>query len=435
MGSVIGIRREDKNRWERRVPLVPDDASRLQRESGVEFIVQPSPIRVCRDDEYRAAEISVNEDLGPASVILAVKEIPTHLLQPGKVYVYFAHVTKGQAHNMGMLRRLLELGCTLVDYEKIADEQKRRLIFFGRHAGYAGMIETLRGLGLRMQWEGNATCLSRVKPAYEYHDLADAKNHLRELASEFHQEIGRLPLVIGFSGYGNVSSGAQEVLSSLDPVEIPALELAAHAGHRSHARLLKVVFKEEDIVRPRDAGLPFDLQEYYRNPEIYESRFETWLPHLDALVNCIYWEPRYPRLVTREWADRNYGPGCRPRLKVIGDISCDVEGSIELTTRATEPDHPFFVYLRNETAGTDGIEGDGPVIMAVDNLPCELPRESSVYFSSVLRGMVLPLAGADWTQSYATLDVPLHLKKAIIVHRGELTPEYRYLDKYLEAHP
>jgi saccharopine dehydrogenase (NAD+, L-lysine-forming) len=376
----------------------------------------------------------VDEDLGPASVILAVKEIPPHLLLPGKVYACFAHVTKGQANNMGMLRRLLELGCTLVDYEKITDDKKRRLVFFGRYAGYAGMIETLRGLGLRMQWEGVATCLSRVKPAYEYHDLTDAKNHLRELASGLMLEKRASPLVFGFSGYGNVSSGAQEVLSCFDPVEIPVRELAARDWSRSPARPLKVVFREEDIVRRRDAARPFDLQEYYSKPEEYESRFETWLSYLDVLVNCIYWEPRYPRLVTREWADRNYGPGCRPRLKVIGDISCDVHGSIEITARIAEPDHPCYVYLPGEGEVRDGIEGAGPVILAVDNLPCELPRESSMYFSSVLREMVIPLAGADWTKPFAALDVPSFLKKAILVHRGELAPEYRYLQQYLEAH-
>jgi len=150
MAAIIGIRREDKNKWERRAPLVPTDASDLQTKGGMRFLVQHSALRVYTDDEYRSAGVEVNEDLGPASVILAIKEIPTHLLLPGKTYVFFAHVVKGQPHNMPMLRRLMELGCSLVDYEKITDDQKRRLIFFGRHAGYAGMIETLRCLGQRL---------------------------------------------------------------------------------------------------------------------------------------------------------------------------------------------------------------------------------------------------------------------------------------------
>ena len=125
MGAIIGIRREDKNKWERRVPLVPTDTSDLQTKRGLRVLVQPSSVRVYTDDEYRSAGVEVNEDLGPASIILAIKEIPTHLLLPGKTYVIFAHVVKGQPHNMPMLRRLMELGCSLVDYEKITDDQKR----------------------------------------------------------------------------------------------------------------------------------------------------------------------------------------------------------------------------------------------------------------------------------------------------------------------
>jgi hypothetical protein len=435
MSSVIGIRREDKNRWERRAPLVPSDASDLQAKCGLKFIVQPSPIRIYSDEEYRAAGIQVDEDLGPASVVLAVKEVPEHLLQAAKVYVFFGHVTKGQAYNMGMLRRLMSLGCTLVDYEKIADAKKRRLIFFGRHAGYAGMIETLRALGQRMQWAGDSTCLSAVRPAYEYHDLADAKRHLRELSPRLAEEMRPLPLVFGFSGYGNVSAGAQEVFSCLNPLEVPVSDLVSTAWRAPSGRPVKAVFREEDMVKPMDAARCFDLSEYHGHPERYESCFEAWLPHLDVLVNCIYWEPRYPRLVTREWAARNYAAGSHPRLKVIGDISCDVEGSIELTARITKPDDACFTYLAKEGRIRDGIAEGGPVIMAVDNLPCELPRESSVYFSSVLREMVPPLAAADWTRPFGNLDIPAYLKRAIIVHRGDLTPDYEYIRKYLEAHP
>ena len=153
------------------------------------------------------------------------------------------------------------------------------------------------------------------------------------------------------------------------------------------------------------------------------------------LVNAIYWEPRYPRLVTREWAIRNYSTGSPPRLKVIGDISCDIEGSVELTTKATEPDNPCYVYLPREDRACDGFAGEGPVIMAVDNLPCELPRESSQYFSAVLKDMVHPLVSADWQASFDRLNLPPHLKGAVIVHQGVLTPGYHYINKHLEAHP
>ena len=435
MSAVIGIRREDKNKWERRVPLVPTDASDLQKKRGVHVFVQPSSMRVYTDDEYRSAGAEVNEDLGPALVIFAIKEIPTHLLLPGKTYVFFAHVVKGQPHNMPMLRRLMELGCSLVDYEKITDDQKRRLIFFGRHAGYAGMIETLRCLGQRLAVSGVSTPLSQVRPAFEYRDLAEAKADITALGEQIVQQAGAPPLVFGFSGYGNVSTGAQEMFDCLKPVEVAVADLTAVASAAAGARLVKVVFREEDMVERKERNIPFDLQEYYDHPERYEGCFEKYLPHLDVLVNCIYWDARYPRLLTRKWAKRNHLPGRAARLKVIGDISCDIEGSVELTVRVTEPDHPCYVYLPDQDSVRDGVEGNGPVIMAIDNLPCEVPRESSQYFSSVLRDMVAPLANADWQVPFEMLDLPPYLKRAVIVHQGRLTPDYQYIQKHLEAHP
>ena len=434
MSAIVGIRREDKNKWERRTPLIPTDTSALQAKQGMRFLVQPSPVRICTDDEYRSAGIKVNENLGSASVIFAIKEIPPHLLLPGKTYVFFAHVVKGQPHNMPMLRRLMELGCCLVDYEKITDDQHRRLIFFGRHAGYAGMLETLRGLGQRLAVSGVSTPLAKVRPAFEYRDLAEAKAHITALGDEMARQPGARPLVFGFSGYGNVSAGAQEVFDCLKPVDVAVADLPAVSA-TAGARPVKVVFREEHMVERKERNIPFNLSEYYDHPERYEGCFEKYLPHLDVLVNCIYWDQRYPRLVTREWAKTNYLSGCAPRLKVIGDISCDIEGSIEFTMKATEPDHPCYVYLPERNSVRDGVEGNGPVIMAVDNLPCEIPRESSQYFSSVLRDMVGPLVNANWCVPFEALELPPCLKRAVIVHQGRLTLDYRYIQQHLEAHP
>ncbi len=435
MSVTIGIRREDKNEWERRVPMTPADLSKLQSWCSFRSVVQPSAIRVFRDEEYRAAGIPVDEDLSPARIILAVKEVPPPLLLPDKTYIFFAHVVKGQAHNMPMLARMLELGCSLVDYERISDEQDRRLIFFGRHAGYAGMIETLRCLGLRLAAIGLQTPFALVKPAYEYPDLDAAKAHLSDLGKRILRTglpQGLRPLVIGISGYGNVSRGVQEMLDCLNVREIAVTDLPTEAGTRSEwGEIFKVIFKEEDIARPLDAAAAFDLQDYYRRPERYRGIFEAHLPFLDVLVNAIYWEERYPRLVTREWALRTYVTGSQPRLKVIGDISCDIKGSIELTTKATKPDSPCYVYDSTLDGIRDGVCGHGPVIMAVDNLPCEFPRESSQYFSTVLRDMVSGLAAADWDADFPQLNLPSHLKKAVIVHKGELTPSYRYLQQHL----
>lgn len=433
MPTVIGIRREDKNEWERRVPLTPIDAAAIQDARGHRIVVQPSPIRVFTDDAYREAGLEVSETALDADILIGVKEIPPKLYRPGGVYVNFSHVIKGQPYNMPLLRRYLEQGCSLVDYECIADDDGRRLIFFSIHAGYAGMIESLRALGLRLEARGVVTPLREVKPAYEYADLADAERHLRALGERLSAEgIPGMdgPLVIGISGYGNVSRGAQHVLAWLPRAEVAPADLPRAAEAAGGQPLVQVVFAEQDMVRPR-GDHAFALQDYYDNPERYEGRFAEHLPHLDMLVNTIFWTERYPRLVTKAWAAEQFRDGGEPRLQVIGDISIDIEGSIEPSLKATYPDKPSFVYDPATDTAVDGVTGAGLVIMAVDNLPCELPRESSEHFSQVLGDMVGDLGDADWSADFEDLDLPSHLKRAVIVHKGELTPSFAHLKAHL----
>jgi alpha-aminoadipic semialdehyde synthase len=437
MAKTIGIRREDKSEWERRVPLTPSALADLQSANDLRFVVQPSEIRVYTDDDYLSAGIAIEEDLGNADLVFAVKEIPTELLRAGKTYVYFSHVIKGQPYNMPMLQRLMEFGCSLVDYEKIVDDQGRRLIFFSVHAGYAGMIETLWCLGKRFAAQGIDTPIDEVRHAYEYASLDAAREHLRELGERIRAEglDERIrPLVFGLAGYGNVSQGAQEMLDALGAAEVPVAELAKRAARGTDAPpLLRVVFKEEDMVEPTAPDGAFALQDYYDHPEKYRGTFARHLPSLDVLVNTIYWDERYPRLVTKDWARANYGPGKSARLQVIGDISCDIEGSIELTLQTTTPDVPGFFYDPVADAALPRVEGAGPVIMAVDNLPGELPREASDHFSNVLREMVPDLALADWTIDFEHLALPPSLKGAVIVHQGRLTPPFTYLKQHLES--
>ncbi len=437
MGVTIGIRREDKNEWERRVPLVPADLKELSKDPNLSFIIQPSAIRVFSDDEYRQAGITVDENLDDADIIVAVKEIPLDLLQEKKVYFFFSHTIKGQAYNMPLLQHLLDAKSTLIDYERIADEQNRRLIFFSVHAGYAGMIESLACLARRMEYHGVKTPLLELKHAYEYGSLIEAKNHLLQIGNRIRTEgMGEHedPIIIGLAGYGNVSKGCQEILDCLPVKEIAVADLEETAGMTVSqvGPLVKVVFKEKDMVEPKSNDAQFVLQDYYQRPENYRGVFEKYLPHMDLLMNTIYWEDRYPRFVTKKWAKSQYGSDKRPRLQVIGDISCDIEGSIELTLKAPMPDQPCFVYDPHTGKIHDGIEGDGPVIMAVDNLPCELPRESSEHFSQVLRDMMTSLGQTDFQSDFEGLHLPSHLKKAVITHRGELTPSYRYLQDALD---
>ena len=437
MGVTIGIRREDKNEWERRVPLVPADLVELNKDPNLTFTIQPSGIRVFTDDEYRQAGIKVEEGLDDADIVVAVKEIPIDVLQEKKVYFFFSHTIKGQPYNMPLLQHLLDTKSTLIDYERIADEQNRRLIFFSVHAGYAGMIESLVCLARRMEYNGVKTPLLELKHAYEYGSLIEAKNHLLQIGNRIQAEgMGDHgdPIIIGLAGYGNVSKGCQENFGRQRLGNFAAADLENTAGMAAAQAgpLVKVVFKEQDMVEPKSDDAQFVLQDYYQRPENYRGVFEKYLPHMDLLMNTIYWEERYPRLVTKKWAKTQYGPDKHPRLQVIGDISCDIEGSIELTLKAPMPDQPCFVFDPQTGQIHDGIEGDGPVIMAVDNLPCELPRESSEYFSEVLRDMMTALGQTDFQSDFEGLHLPSHLKKAVITHRGELTPSYKYLQDALD---
>ncbi len=437
MAAVLGIRREDKNKWERRVPLIPEDIVNLRDSKGLRFAVESSSIRVFTDDDYRKCGLEIVEDLSGASIVLAVKEIPIELLAPGRVYVFFSHVIKGQKYNMPMLRHLMATGSTLIDYERITDDNQRRLIFFSVQAGQAGMIETLRGMGQRLKSRGMETPLAGVRHAYEYEDLAAAKDHLRAVGREIEAKgmgAGPRPLVIGIAGYGNVARGCLDILDCFPVQDVSVGDLSsASVSGPSGSPMLKVTFREEHMAEPLTPGGTFELQDYYRHPEKYRGVFETHLPHLDVLMSTIYWDERYPRLVTREWAKRHYGPGTGARLQVIGDISCDIEGGVELTLKTTMPDEPCYVYDPLTDSVQPGVEGTGPVIMAVDNLPCELPREASTHFSGVLRDMVPDLAAADWAVGFDALKLPGYLKRAVIVHKGELTPDYRYLGTYLEG--
>jgi len=443
MKACIGIRREDKSRWERRVPVTPADARKLEEEHDIEVWVQPSPIRVFSEKEFTQAGATVQEDLSPCPVIFAVKEMPLDFFEAGKTYVFFAHVIKGQPYNMPMLKRMLELGCTLIDYEKVTDEKGRRLIFFGQHAGIAGMIETLWALGQRLDWEGIPNPFSQLGHTYEYKDLAEAEEAISKVGEKIKAEglpEPVTPLICGVAGYGNVARGVWEILDLLPIEEIEPKEVASLAeGSDYDANIMyKVVFKEEHTVEPissedrpsAGSGHRFELQDFYDHPEKYRNKFESYVPYLTLIVNCIYWEEKYPRLVTKKYLKQLYGAG-KPRLRVIGDIGCDIEGAIECTVRSTEPGEPVFVYNPSTGEATSGYEGEGPVVMAVDILPSELPRDASVYFSEVLKEFIPAIAKADFSVPFEQLELPPEIKRAVIAYHGELTPDYCYIEEFL----
>ena len=263
MSFTIGIRREDKNKWERRVSITPDHVKEIKEKHDINTIVQPSEIRIFKEEEYKKNGATIAEDLKDANVIFAVKEIPSSFFQKNKTYVFFSHTIKGQDYNMPMLKKMMELGCNLIDYEKIADEKGRRLVFFGRYAGIAGMIDTLWAFGKRLEWKGIKTPFSEIKKTIEYNSLEDAKNHIRYIGQQIKEEgipEQLAPIVIGFAGYGHVSSGAQEILDVLPVEEIGPGQLEAIHDHHAEGVVYKVVFKEEDMVEPVSSESKFNLQ-------------------------------------------------------------------------------------------------------------------------------------------------------------------------------
>lgn len=434
MKKKIGIVRETKNQWERRVPLTPSDVKAALQELPVSIYIQPSDLRVFPEGLYTKAGATVGEDLSGCDMIFGIKEVKIDDLLPGKVYSYFSHTVKGQSYNMEMLQKLLDLKCTLIDYERIANNKGQRLIYFSLHAGLAGIVETMWALGQQMKIRGVETPLLRLKQTYNYGSLKEIKAEFEEVAKEIRKSglpAELKPLVIGITGYGNVARGVHELLDILPVKEIQPSELSEIAGSGDNKHVYKVVFKEADMVQPADPDRKFVLQDYYDNPEKYESIFDQYLPYLTVLVNASFWDTQYPRHVTIDGLKKLFQQGKSRTLKTIGDISCDIDGGVECTIKATDPGEPVFTFNPVTNTYTDGFLPEGIVIMSVDNLPSELPRDASEYFSGVLKTLLPDMVRADFNAPFEKLVISNDIKKAIIVYQGKLTPDYNYLQDYL----
>lgn len=359
MNKVIGIRKEEKNKWERRAPLIPEHVGELSASHSVNSVVEPSSLRAFSEDEYIDKGAKVEKGLRSAPVIFGIKEIPQEYFQEGKTYLFFSHTIKGQSHNMPMLKCMMEKKCQLIDYEKVTDDSGRRLLFFGTYAGHAGFVDSLWALGQRFKWEGISTPFNGLKKAHKYSSLNEAKTKIKRIGQELGSEgipASIRPVVFGIAGYGHVSTGAQEMMDLLPTIEVEASDLGKltpdSEGAEDH--IYKVVFKEKDMVEPKTRGHRFELQDYYDHPEKYKSKFGNYLPYLTLLINAIYWEDQYPRLVTKERVKKLYSNPRLPHLKVIGDISCDIGGAVEVTTHSTDPGQPVFVYDVDQEKAIDG---------------------------------------------------------------------------------
>jgi alpha-aminoadipic semialdehyde synthase len=432
MTVKIGIISEHKS-GEGRIPLIPAQIQKLQSENPqVSFIVSPSNQRAFKDDEFSSIDIEMSSVLSAANLVVAVKEIKIENIHSNQAYIFFSHTIKGQDYNMPLLQHVLDVGATLIDYELISDHLDRRLVFFGRHAGLAGSVNSLWSYGQRLKAQGIDSPFLKIMQAKEYKDLADIEIAIEEVGPELTAWMAdKPPLVIGVTGYGNVSKGAQHILDILPLVEISADDLLENDLSIYQGKILKVVFKEEDMFEPRDASAVFELQDYFSHPEKYQSKFNTYINRLNILINCIFWNTDCPRLISIDEIKAHYLT--EPSLSVVGDITCDIDGSIQFNVGATYSSDPSYVYDLESGDKKFGFEGVGPVVMAVDNLPAELPREASEAFGEALLPFIPAMGICDYSKAFEELDLPDEVKKAVIAHRGQLTPKFEYLNTFLKA--
>ncbi|KAJ2563385.1 hypothetical protein GGH95_004609, partial [Coemansia sp. RSA 1836] len=389
---VIGIRREDKNRWERRVALTPAHVKQLIAETGAQVVVQPSNTRIFNNASFTEAGATINEDLSHVDAILGIKEVPIDKLIPEKTYVIFSHTHKAQKYNMPSLQAFLDKDIRLIDYELMVNEEGKRQVLFGKHAGYAGMIDGLHGLGQRLLALGYNSPFIHMGQAHVYPNLECVHTKLRHVADIIEDQglpEAFAPMLFTFTGSGNVTQGARAIFDDLphDNVSVDELPFIAKDRYndRYRRRLLALQVGAEDYVE-RIGGGPYDRAEYREYPDRYRSVFATKIaPYTSMLVNGIYWESKYPRLMTtKDLAHIQRQRELRTRMLAIADISCDIGGSLEFMSHASTIDSPFFYVDAVNGIEHKDIEKPGVQINSIDNLPTELPFEASKHFGDSL---------------------------------------------------
>jgi alpha-aminoadipic semialdehyde synthase len=434
MNKKVAIRIEDKYHMERRVPVIPKHVTMLTENFGLEFYIESSAKRIFKDKEFVNAGARVVNNIEDIPVVFGVKEMPLDFFKEGGTYVFFSHTIKGQKHNMPDLKRMVEKKVNLIDYEKIRDNEGKRTIFFGRYAGLAGTINTLWAFGQRMSLSGIYTPFSKLNQAYKYSSLAEAESILIAIKEEIETEglcSEICPMIIGITGYGHVGSGVREILGLLNPVEIKPDDLLKFDQLKrfSDRSVYICTFKENDLVKPNQ-GHVFELLDYYNNPDKYTGDFEKYIDKLTILINSMYWDQRYPKLVTIDYLKNNY---CSDhKLQTIGDITCDPKGSIECTVECTTIEDPVYVFNPVDESKTSGFEGNGICVLAVDILPSELPRESSEGFSEMLIPYIPYIVTCDYKVDYNSLSLPDCIKKGLILHNGNFTPEFKYMEDFIK---
>jgi alanine dehydrogenase len=397
----IGLIQERKTPPDRRAVFSPQKAAEVQMQfKDLEFIVEPSDIRIFSDQAYEEAGIQLSTDLSSCDVLLGVKEVPIDALLPDNSYFFFSHTIKKQPYNRDLLKAVLEKGVELYDHEVVTAPQGNRLIGFGRYAGLVGAYNGLRAMGLRDQ-------LFNLPKVEDLADLDELKHQLDQI---------KVPaLKICLSGLGKVAMGAKEIL---DHLKIKQVGVEA---------FLETEFKEPvycniDVMdyNKRKDGKPGKMSEFFLDPTPYKSDFMRFAKVTNFFIAGHFYGDDAPFLFTRKDAkDPEFN------IDLIADISCDIDGPVASTIRPSTIADPFYGYDPITESEVAFDAKNCITVMAVDNLPCELPKDASEGFGEMFAEHVIP--------AFFNNDLDGILERARMTKNGKLTPRYAYLQDFVEG--
>ncbi len=398
--TKIGLIREGKTPPDKRVPFTPLQAEEIeQRHPHVQVICQESAFRCFKDDEYRELDIAVQSKVEDCQILMGIKEVPVDELIADKTYLFFSHTIKKQPYNRKLLQEVLKKRIRLIDYEALKDRAGNRLVAFGRYAGIVGAYNGLWTYGKRFN-------LYSLRRAFECFDVNDLKLELRK--------VNLPPVKIILTGAGRVGRGSMETLDSAGIRKVsPQLFLEMHFDEPVYVQL-----SSADYHRRKEGG-HFNREEFHKHPERYESYFKDYTRVADMLMAGAYWNPKAPVLFTKEdMLSKDF------RMKVIADITCDIDGSVPSTKKASSIADPIYDYDPKTDSVKPALSSENNfTVMAIDNLPCELPRSASEEFGRDLIDRVLPmLLGKDEDGV---------IERATVAAGGKLTPHFDYLQDYV----
>ena len=397
----FGIIKERKNPPDRRVIFSPNELTLLkQKYQQVSVKVETSDIRIFEDAQYINLGIDVVDDVSDCDILFGVKEVPIENLIANKSYFFFSHTIKKQPYNRNLLKAVLEKNIDLYDYETIVDAENRRLIGFGRYAGIVGAYNGIRAFGIKFE-------LFKLPKAETLAGKEALISHLKRIVLP--------PLKFVITGTGKVGNGAKEVL---DAIKIKEVSVENYLTKN----YTQAVYTQIDVLEynKRKDGQVLDFTDFYQNPKEYDSDFEKFTKVTDIYITGHFYGNDAPVILTREMLKAN---DCK--IKVVADVSCDVNGPIACTLRSSTIAEPLYGYLPEENIEVDVFHPAAIVVMAVDNLPCELPKDASGGFGEMFLEHVIPAFFND--------DKDGILNRAKITEKGKLTERFSYLQDYVDG--